>query len=208
MTAIDLSADVGLASVFLATVNLCLGLLIAARYSPWRSWPHRRFNIFALHNWTAYAVVASIVLHPLILLWPSVTPRWRVIDVLFPVRSPMQPFENTIGAAGLYLVLLVVLTSYFRLRLGRRRWKLFHYLVYAAGICIFIHAILTDPELKGHPIDPLDGEKVFVEACFVVVVLATILAWRTRIRKDRRERALGIGRYRGMHDVRDAKAGD
>lgn len=201
MTAIDLSADVGLAAIVLATLNLCLGLLIAARYSPWRNWPHRRFNIFAVHNYTAYLLVAAIVLHPLILLWPGVTPRWRVIDILFPVGSPVQPVENVIGAVGLYVTLLIVLTSYFRLQLGRSRWRLFHYLTYVAAICVFIHGILVDPELKGRPIDPFDGEKLFVEGCLAVVVFTAIWAWRSRLRKDHQERALKIGRYRSLNDA-------
>src|ERR1700752_3014519 len=145
MTALDLSADVGLLAVFLATANICLGLLIAVRYSPWRLWPHRRINIFAIHNWTAYSLVISVLTHPAILLFSTST-RWRLLDVAFPAWSPAQPIENSIGAIGLYLVVVVVLTSYFRLRLGRGRWKLFHYLVYAASVCIFIHSILTDPQ--------------------------------------------------------------
>ena len=200
MTALDLSADVGLVGVFLATANICLGLLIAVRYSPRRLWPHRRINIFALHNWTAYVLMASVLTHPVILLF-STKPRWRWLDLAFPVWSPVQPIENTVGAAGAYLLVVVLLTSYFRLRLGRRQWKRFHYLVYAAGICTFIHGILTDPELKGHAIDPLDGEKVFVESCFLVVVLATVWAWRYRLRKDREERACHTGRYRLLEDA-------
>jgi predicted ferric reductase len=204
MTAIDLSADLGLLAVFLATVNICLGLLIAARYSPWRRWPHRRFNIFRLHNSTAYVLVASIVLHPLILLFSAET-HWRLLDVFLPVWSPVQPVENTVGAVSMYLVLVVVLTSYFRLQLGRRRWKLFHYLVYAAGICVFIHGILVDPKLKGNPIDPFDGEKVFVELCLVIVVLTATWAWRSRLNKDRHERTFKTGRYRALADT---SAGD
>lgn len=199
MTAIDLSADLGLLAVFLATINLCLGLLIAARYSPWRYWPHRRFNLFAVHNCTAYLLVAAIALHPIILLFSTVT-RWRLMDVVFPLWSPVQPIENTIGAVSLYLVLVVVLTSYFRLRLGRQRWKLFHYLVYAAGVCAFIHGILVDPKLKGNPIDPFDGEKLFVELCLVVVMLTAIWAWRSRLRRDRHERRYMLGRYRALGD--------
>jgi methionine sulfoxide reductase heme-binding subunit len=200
MTALDVSADVGLLAVFLATANICLGLLIAVRYSPWRLWPHRRINIFAVHNWTAYLLVISVLIHPAILLF-STHIRWRLLDAVFPVWSPVQPSENTIGAVGLYLIAVVVLTSYFRLRLGRRQWKLFHYLVYAAAICIFIHSILTDPALKGNAIDPLDGEKLFVEACLLIVMLATVWAWRYRLRKDRRERALRIGRYRALESA-------
>jgi hypothetical protein len=52
MNAVDLSSDVGLVAVELVTVNLSVGLLLAVRYSPWRYWPHRRFNIFRMYNWT------------------------------------------------------------------------------------------------------------------------------------------------------------
>jgi hypothetical protein len=34
MTALDFSADIGLVAVFLGTTNICLGQLIAVRYSP------------------------------------------------------------------------------------------------------------------------------------------------------------------------------
>jgi predicted ferric reductase len=195
MTALDLSAYVGLLAVFLATANICLGLLIAVRYSPSRLWPHRRINIFAIHNWTAYVLLASAFTHPLILLF-STKNHWRVSDLALPLWSPVQPVENTVGAAGVYLIVIVVLTSYFRVQLGRRQWKLFHYLVYAAAICAFVHGILADTTLKGQRIDPLDGEKVFVELCFLIVVLSTGWAWRYRLRKDRAERTLRIGRYR------------
>jgi DMSO/TMAO reductase YedYZ heme-binding membrane subunit len=195
MTALDLSADVGLLTVFLATANICLGLLIAARYSPSRLWPYRRVNIFAVHTWTAYFLMTSVLIHPVILLFSTQT-HWRLLDLVLPMWSPVQPIENTIGAVSLYLIVVVVLTSYFRVRIGRHRWKLFHYLVYVAGVGTFIHGILADPALKGNAVDPLDGEKLFVESCLSVVVLTTVWAWRYRLRKDREERAAGVGRYR------------
>jgi hypothetical protein len=78
---------------------------------------------------------------------------------------------------------------------------LFHYLNYVAAICFFIHGILADPDLKGNAIDPLDGEKIFIESCLLLVLLTTIWAWRYRLRKDREERALRIGRYRTLETV-------
>jgi DMSO/TMAO reductase YedYZ heme-binding membrane subunit len=195
MTALDLAADVGLLAVFLAATNMCVGLLITVRYSPWRLWPHRRVNIFAVHTWTAYFLMTSLLVHPIILLF-STKIRWRLLDLIVPIWSPVQPIQNTIGAVSLYLIVVVVATSYFRVRLGRHRWKLFHYLVYVAGVGAFIHGILADPNLKGNAIDLLDGEKLFVESCLLVVVLTTVWAWRYRLRKDREERALKIGRYR------------
>jgi len=96
MTALDFSADMRLLAVFPGTTNICLGHLIAVRYSPWRLWPHRRINIFVVHNWTAYLLITSVLIHPLILLF-STNSRWHLLDVALPVRSPVQPIENTIG---------------------------------------------------------------------------------------------------------------
>ena len=59
-----------------------------------------------------------------------------------------------------------------------------------------------DCNLKGNAIDLLDGEKLFVESCLLVVVLATVWAWRYRLRKDREERAAGIGRYRVLESAK------
>lgn len=185
MTAIDLSSDIGLVAVGLATLNLAIGSLIAMRYSPWRYWPHHRFNIFRVHNWTGYLLLAVCLLHPVVLLFSS-TARFRILDVLYPVRSPSQPFENTVGAIALYCLALVVVTSYFRLRLGRRMWKSFHFVVYAAAIAVFWHSIFTDPNLKNTPLDPFDGEKVFIELCAVAVIVFGVLRWRYAARKAAR----------------------
>ena len=119
--------------------------------------------IFHLHNRTAYLLVVAIVLHPVVLLF-NPTRRFRWVDIVLPVWSPVQPMENTLGAVGLYLVLVVVVTSYFRLRLKWLTWKRFHYLVYVACIAVFAHSLLTDPHLKGL-VDFLDGEKLVVELC-------------------------------------------
>ena len=71
LTVLDLSAYVGLLAVGVVTVNLFLGMLMAFRYSPHRSWPHRRFNYFRLHDWSGYLALAVSLLHPAILLCAS-----------------------------------------------------------------------------------------------------------------------------------------
>lgn len=177
VTVLDLSAYVGLAAVGVVTLNLLLGMLMAFRYSPHRSWPHRRFNYFRLHNWSGYVALSASLLHPTILLL-SKNPRFRVMDLVYPVRSPSQPLENTVGAIAFYLLAFVVITSYVRLRLGRHLWKSFHFSIYFAAAALFFHSLFTDPALKGDPIDWFDGGKVFVEACFVLIVAVSLLRWR------------------------------
>jgi methionine sulfoxide reductase heme-binding subunit len=184
MTAIDLSADVGLVAVGLVAANMLLGLMMALRYSPVRYWPHRHFNYFRLHNWSGYLLLGTAILHPVVLLFSS-TARFRLLDIIYPVHSPSQPLDNTIGAIALYLVMIVVITSYFRVRLGRRTWKSFHFVIYAAAIALFWHSIFTDPELKNSPTDFLDGEKVFIEICLILVAAIGILRWRHAVKKAR-----------------------
>jgi predicted ferric reductase len=177
LTILDLSAYVGLAAVGAITVNMLLGLLMAFRYSPHRSWPHHRFNYFRLHNWTGYIALAVAILHPVILLFNK-DPRFRILDLLYPIHSPSQPLDNTIGAIALYLLAFVVITSYARIRLGRHIWKSFHFSIYFAAAALFWHSLFTDPSLKDSPVDWADGGKLFVESCLLLIAAITLLRLR------------------------------
>jgi predicted ferric reductase len=179
MTVLDLCAYLGLGAVGAAALNMLLGMMIALRYSSLRQWPHRRVNIFALHQWTAYAAVALTLTHPVVLLFLH-EPHFRMVDILWPIHSPLQPKLNLAGAAALYLLLLVFLSSLLRTRIGRPLWRNLHYLVFPAAVLFFLHSILTDPLLKdGHP-DLLDGGKVFVEVASLVTFAAAAVRYRLR----------------------------
>jgi len=182
---LDLSAYVGLAAAGAVTLNMLLGILMAFRYSPVRSWPHRRINYFRLHNWSGYVALSVAILHPMVLLFYK-EKRFRVLDIIYPVHSPSQPLDNTIGAIALYLVFFVVATSYLRVRLGRRLWKLFHFTIYLAAGALFWHSLFTDPDLKNAPVDWFDGGKVFIEVCVLVIFAAGLLRARYSYRKKER----------------------
>ncbi len=175
MSSIDLSSYLGLAALLLLTGNILLGLLISVRYSPVKNWPHRKIKIFAIHNWTGYTGLCVATLHPVVLLF-SRTAGFRWTDILWPLHSPTQPLINSLGAAALYCLALVVVTSYFRVEMGRRTWKALHYTAYASAALFFVHGIFTDPELKNRAPDFLDGEKLLVEGCLLVILLA--VGWR------------------------------
>ena len=176
ISVLDLSAYIGLVAVAAVTFNMVLGILMAFRYNPVRSWPYRRFNCFRLHNWLGYVALVASLLHAAVLL-VNKKPAFRLRDLLFPVHSPSQPLENTVGAVALYLVAFVVVTSYFRARLGRRLWKAFHFGIYVAALPLFFHSLLTDPDLK-NSVDWLDGGKIFIELAFILIVVVALLRWR------------------------------
>lgn len=184
MTAIDLSTYAGLIALCLLTLNILLGLLLSVKYQPKKHFPYRHFNTFKIHNWTGYTALCVAGLHPILLLFSS-TAGFGIRDILFPVWSPTQPLENTLGAAAFYLLAVVVITSYFRVKLGRKLWKSLHYLAYVTAALFFVHGLLTDPNLKNSPLDPFDAEKVLVEFCFLIVLVASAFRIRYAFKKKK-----------------------
>jgi methionine sulfoxide reductase heme-binding subunit len=184
-TAIDVSSVVGLVAVGILTANILLGLLISTGYNPTRRWPRRRIKLFRFHNWTGYTALAVAAVHPSILLLSS-TAGFHLFDILLPTSSPQQPTVNTLGAVALYLVAFAVTTSYFRHAIGFHRWKVLHYSTYAAAAVFYAHGILSDPLLQNRPVDWIDAEKLYVEACALIVAGGT--GWRYFSGSARRRR--------------------
>jgi len=182
MSAIELSSYFGLAAMTLLTLNILLGLVMSVKHNPVREWPHRRVNTFKIHNWTAYVALSIAAIHPIIILFSS-TAKFSPIDIIYPVNAPKQPWINVLGALALYSLAFVVVTSYFRRELGRKTWKSLHFTAYATAVLFYIHGILTDPNLKDQPIDFLDGEKVYVELCMLLVIVAVAMRIRWQMRQ-------------------------
>jgi sulfoxide reductase heme-binding subunit YedZ len=184
-SAIDISSVVGLTALGMFTAQILMGLLLSVGYNPIRTWPRQRWiKLFTFHNWLGYIGLATAATHALILLTaPSKTggQLFRLFDILVPIWSPVQPFENTLGAIAFDLIAFVVLTSYFRRVFGHRRWKLLHFTAYAAATVFFVHGVLADPLLENRPVDWIDAEKVYVEGCALLVLAASI--WRYKYGK-------------------------
>ena len=189
-TAIDISSVVGLIAVGTFSAQILLGLLLSVGYNPIRGWPRLRWaKLFTFHNWLGYIGLATAALHPTILLFSSEA-GFRLFDIAVPIWSPTQPIPNTLGAIAFYLVAFVVLTSYARRVFGRHRWKQLHFTAYVAAAVFYVHGVWADPLLKNRPVDFIDAEKAYVEACALLVIAATI--WRFNYGK----RTARIGRGR------------
>ena len=182
MTAIELSNYFGLAAIGLLSLNIALGLLLSTKYNPVRNWPHRRINTLKFHNWTGYSALGVSLIHPVLIPFSS-TAHFRIVDILYPLDAPKQPYINAIGALALYLLIVTVATSYFRFEIGRRIWKPLHFATYGLFVLYSVHALLTDPALRDTTFDPLDAEKVFVELCIVFVLAGIVLRVRWQLRQ-------------------------
>ena len=173
LTVIDIISYVGLAAAGTMSVGLLLGMMLASKYDPVVSWPHRKLPLFKVDNILAYVTLVLILVHPALLLLAD-GKGFGLLEILVPFFAPIQPFENTLGAVALYGTLVIVATSYLRKRMTFRRWKVIHYTNYLTVLTFVFHSLLTNPNLNDKPIDFTDGGKVFVILCVIVVVLAVI----------------------------------
>jgi len=192
MSALELSSDVGIVAVIVISCNILLGLLMGVKYNPWKRWPHKRINYFKIHNWTGYTALTLSLLH-VVLLLASSEAKFRFVDVLYPMVGPKQPVINTLGAAALYVLIVVVVTSYYRAAIGHDRWRIIHYGTYLTAGLFFVHGIWSDPSLKDNPIDYLDAEKVAIELSLLVILVASFFRWRFALQ---RRRSLGAQRQK------------
>ena len=194
-TVIDVSSALGLTALGMFTAQIMIGLLLSAGYNPIRQWPRQRWiKLFTFHNWLGYIGLATASIHPLILLFAVMKgPAFRLFDIFVPIWSPVQPLPNTLGAIAFYLIAFVVLTSYFRRIFGRHRWKQLHYVAYAAAAVFYFHGVAADPLLQNRPPDYIDAEKVYVEGCALLALVATV--WRYKY--GQRPARFGRGRIAG-----------
>jgi len=177
---IDVSAVIALIAMCLVSLNFLIGLLIAVRYDPRRRWPRisRPWPLFRIHKWTGYSALCVAAAHPTLLLFAGTQPKFSLGDLLLPIHSPYQRLYNILGVLGFYCFLVVIVTSYFRARLPRKLWKKLHYTGYVGAALMFVHGTLINQYLEQGMPDLLDGEKVLIEACCLILILATI--WRYR----------------------------
>ena len=159
------------------TANFLVGLFI---WTKSKIKLPKGLTFLGLHKFTGYSAAVAILLHILLIpLDPKSAFTWD--DLLLPQWTLHQPLANTFGAISLYLVMAVVVTSYYKDKMKYPTWRAIHFTSYFAAVPLFLHSIITDPLLKDRPIDWFDAEKAFVELCAVTVL--GLIAYRFVIRK-------------------------
>ena len=184
-TVLEVSSTLGLIAVVGFAVNELLGIATWARLK-FRVPEKLRSKVnvelvtpFKPHKWVGYTLGLLVFLHVIIIPIDSES-GFHWLDLPFPLWTEHQPLANMLGAAALWLLALVLVSSYFQKRLGFALWKKVHFLNYAVLPLVIFHGVMTDPELKDRPIDFIDAEKVLVEVAGLAVVAGIIFRLRRR----------------------------
>lgn len=186
----DFTAGFGWVAVSLLTLNLALGILQPIRYDPAVRWPYYRLpaSIFQLHKYIGYLTIAVVIAHPLFLLWHAKTP-FSLANIYIPFTAAAETLLAGLGTIALYLLAIVVVTSYLRVRMGLKLWKQVHYVSYALLPVFLVHGLLINSSLDPKvPIDYFDAGKLIVETCAIVsvaMIVWRLAYWRQAHRLDR-----------------------
>jgi methionine sulfoxide reductase heme-binding subunit len=178
---LEISSVLGLCALVILSVNFLLGLMLSTAYRRsvyWKKLPQKiqKLNLQQVHNWTAYVALALILFHPALLLFDKAT-KFFIADILIPFHSSYQTTWMALGVISFYSVVLVIITTQkaVKRRLGFRLWKNVHLISYVTALLVCVHSIFLDPELKNRNPDFFDGEKLLCEACFLIIIVSSII---------------------------------
>jgi hypothetical protein len=132
-----LSRAAGMVSLALLTVSSVLGLLVAARVST-RRWP--RFVIEGLHRSSACVAVAFVLAHVTAILFDAYVPI-GVLNLVVPFTSATLTIWTGLAAIAFDLLLIVLVSSLLRTRIGPRLWRLLHATTYLIWPVAAMHAL-------------------------------------------------------------------
>jgi predicted ferric reductase len=126
----------GLVSLMLFSTVIVLGLLTAGRRAPVQP----AFVVTGLHRSLSLLSLAFLGLHIAANVIDNyVTIRWA--DAVVPFISAYRPFWLGLGAIACDIVLILIITSLLRARVGLRTWRAVHWLAYACWPVAVVHGV-------------------------------------------------------------------
>lgn len=156
----------GIVALVLISLSVIMGLAMAAKIL---GRPGVKRTVAKLHEHVALTALLAIAAHGLSLLGDHwLNPGWAGITV--PFALAYRPQFTGIGIIGGYLALLLGPSFYLRRRIGARRWRRLHTLIFATWILCAAHALGAGS----------DAQRLWLRA--IVVVPAVPIAYLFALR--------------------------
>jgi len=126
-----------------------------------------RLGSLNFHCWISFQALIFALVHAIALLFHKFIPfSWK--DVFIPFHSNFEPMLVAFGTISLYIMIILVATSYSRRFFSYRIWRSVHFLNIALYILSIIHAFYLGTDLKSGLL-----RQVFIWANGILIVLLT-----------------------------------
>ena len=134
----------GLMAYFLLWLVMFFGLAIRAPlikriFSPAFS--------YETHTWLSVQSLVLVFFHSGALLFDKYL-QLKFLDLIMPFHAQIYTTEITFGILGLYLMIIIIVTSYFREALSQRLWRAVHWLNIVLFAIATLHAYLLGTDLR------------------------------------------------------------
>jgi sulfoxide reductase heme-binding subunit YedZ len=139
-----LSRTSALLAYILLFINITLGIGLKTRYFDRIAAPWQKLD---LHHFTAFLALSFILLHIFSLLGDQYL-NFDLTQLLVPMASPFRPVWTALGVLAFYILIIVMLSSIVSKLIGRKAWRVLHYLSYAAFFAILFHGIRSGTETQ------------------------------------------------------------
>jgi predicted ferric reductase len=138
----QLSRSSGIAAYGLLWLSMMFGLLITNRLA--KVWPGGP-EAFELHRHASLLSLGFTLFHVLVLLGdPHI--HGRVGPLVTPFGVGYRTGWVAVGQVCLYLLVPVALSFYVRKWLGKRTWRMLHFLTFALFIMAMAHSVMSGPD--------------------------------------------------------------
>jgi DMSO/TMAO reductase YedYZ heme-binding membrane subunit len=127
----------GLTGYIALTVSVVLGLSVSTRATDPIS---KRAHINEVHQTTSVLACVLIGLHVVLLLFHDYV-DFDLAGLLVPFASDWRPVAMAAGIISMYLLLVLLLTSVLRARVGYRSWRALHFAAYPAWALATVHGV-------------------------------------------------------------------
>lgn len=107
-----------------------------------RPWPGPAISN-EFHQFISILGLVFVTVHAFILMGDQYI-HYSLLQVLTPFTSvDYRPFWVGLGQIGFYLWLVLVISFYFRKKIGNKKWRLLHYISFVAFLGAMVHGITS-----------------------------------------------------------------
>ena len=135
-----LSRGTAFVSLSILWISMALGLGMTNKLA--RSWPGAP-AAFAIHEYVSLLGLAFAIFHGLVLLGDHYI-NFTIAQIIMPfATSSYRPLWVGIGQIGFYIWAIVALSFYVRQKIGRKTWRIIHYLSFAMYSMGLVHGLFS-----------------------------------------------------------------
>ncbi|MDR7239789.1 putative ferric reductase [Neobacillus drentensis] len=134
----------GLAASLLLYLSVIIGLYSQVQKKRKQKVTISLFLHESLANWALYLVIGHV---GFLLIDSYISLQW--FEVLIPFNTDYKPLPMALGALSFYFLIMTIVTSKVRKKIGYQKWRKLHALNPILYIFVTIHGLLIGTDIQG-----------------------------------------------------------